>query len=422
LAEESILTDDFLRELMNVGEVDILVGVPTYNDARTVGQVVQAVRAGLLKYFPRQRAVIVNADGGSRDTSRDLVRAASISDLQHASNLHALRTLHCVSTRYPGDPSTGRALHTFVAAAELLRASAVAVVAPDSTTFEPDWIERLLRPVTRQNFDLVTPIYCRHKFDGLLVRNLAYPLVRALYGKRLREPLPSEFAFSGGLAAHILNQDFWEQEPGHVGTELALVISALSGNFKVSQSFLGAKNRSDHAPADLVFALRQTAGVLFWSLESNEPAWRAPEASQPIPTDGPECQVTLDPLRINRKRLYQMFSHGVAELEPVLRTLLSPGTMAELQRIAALPEEQFCYPDELWVRTVYEFAGSYHRQVISRDHIVQALAPLYRGRAYCFLLENRDTSAEQVEANVEGLSQTFERLKPCLLDWWQERK
>ena len=40
MAEESILTDDFLRELINVGEVDILVGVPTYNDARTVGPVI----------------------------------------------------------------------------------------------------------------------------------------------------------------------------------------------------------------------------------------------------------------------------------------------------------------------------------------------------------------------------------------------
>jgi hypothetical protein len=55
LAEESILTDDFLRELINVGEVDILIGVPTYNDAETVGQVLQALRAGLLQYFPGPR-------------------------------------------------------------------------------------------------------------------------------------------------------------------------------------------------------------------------------------------------------------------------------------------------------------------------------------------------------------------------------
>ena len=79
MPDESILSDDFVRELMNVGDVDIVVGVPTYNDARSVGQVVQAVRAGLLKHFPRERSVIINADGGSRDGTQDLVKAAAIS-------------------------------------------------------------------------------------------------------------------------------------------------------------------------------------------------------------------------------------------------------------------------------------------------------------------------------------------------------
>jgi len=213
LPEETILTDDFLRELINVGEV------------------VQAIRAGLLKYFPRQRAVIINADGGSRDGSQELVRAASISDLQHASNVYALRTLHCVSTEYSGGPSSSVALHTILAAAELLQASSCAVIAPDSTNIEPGWIESLLRPVTRDGFDLVTPIYRRHKFDGLLIRNLLYPMNRALYLRRVREPFPLDFAFSGRLGTHFLGQDFWSQEPGRIGAEIYLTISAIAGEW-----------------------------------------------------------------------------------------------------------------------------------------------------------------------------------------------
>src|SRR5215471_13530735 len=100
MPDESILSDAFIHELINVGEVDIVVGVPTHNDGRTVGQVVQAVRSGLLNYFPRERAVIINADGGSRDGTQDLVRAAAISDLSATSDLHALRTLHSISTQY----------------------------------------------------------------------------------------------------------------------------------------------------------------------------------------------------------------------------------------------------------------------------------------------------------------------------------
>ena len=422
MAEESILTDDFLRELINVGEVDILIGVPTYNDAATVGQVVQAVRAGLVEYFPRERAVIVNVDGGSRDATRDLVRAASISDLQRVSDLHALRTLHSISARYAGDPAPGTALHAILTAADLLRAHACAVISPSSANIQPEWINQLLRPVCRENADLVTPVYCRNKFDGLLVRNLLYPMTRALYGRRLREPHPAEFAFSGRLGNHLLAQDIWSQEIGQIGAETYLVIQAVTGGFRLAQSFLGPKLRIDQAAADLVKALRQSVGVLFWALQQHPLASATNGESQPIPTNGPEHQVSVEPVRVNRKRLYQGFTHGVAELEPVLSSILSARTLAELRRAATLAEDDFRYSDELWASTVYEFAASYHKAVISRDHIVQALAPLYRGRAYTFLVENRDAKGEEVEANVEALCQTFERLRPHLLEVWDGGK
>ena len=423
MAEGSILTDDFLRELMNVGEVDILIGVPTFNDAKTVGHVVQAIRAGLLKYFPRHRSVIINADGGSKDGTQDLVRAASISDLQHVSNVSALRTLHCISTQYPGGPASGTALQTILAAAELLRANASAVISPDATSIEPEWMERLLRPVSRDNFDLVTPVYGRHKFEGLLVRSLVYPMSRALYAKRVREPYPTEFAFSGRLGSHFLAQDIWSQEVGHIGAEIYLVISAITGGFKLAQSFVGTKSRvMDHSSGDLVFAMRQTVGVLFWSLEQYFPLWSVQTESQPIPTIEAEHEISEEPIRVNRKRLHEMFVRGVAEIEPVLRSILSVQTLDDLKRAAAVPEENFQYSDELWVRTAYEFAASYHKAVISRDHIIQALAPLYRGKAYTFLEQNRDTTPTEMESNVEALCQTFEHSKPYLLELWNGKK
>lgn len=422
MAEESILTDDFLRELINVGEVDILIGVPTYNHAGTIGQVVQAIRAGLLQYFPRQRAAIINADGGSKDATQELVRAASISDLQRGSSLHALRTLHSISTQYPGPPASGTALRTILAAADLLRATTCAVISPDSTNIEPQWLESLLRPVCRDGVDLVTPLYRRNKFDGLLVRSLVYPMTRALYSKRVREPYPAEFAFSGRLGGYFLGQDIWSQEMAGAGAEIYLTISAIAGNFRLAQSFLGTKSRVEHAPAELVPAMRQTVGVLFWSLEQNFQAWSAYSNSQPIPTIGAEHEISLEPIRVNPKRLHQMFVHGVAELEPVLKSILSAPTLAELQAATAVPEEEFRYSDELWVRTVYDFAVAYRKTVISRDHIVQALPPLYRGKTHTFLLENRDASADEVELNVEALCLAFERLKPYLLELWDGRK
>jgi hypothetical protein len=130
----------------------------------------------------------------------------------------------------------------------------------------------------------------------------------------------------------------------------------------------------------------------------------------------------VEPVRVNRKHLREMFATGVAQLEPVFRSILSASTLSELQRIAALEVSEFNYPADLWAKTVFEFAASYHKAVISRDHIVQALVPLYRGRTLSFLMENRDVSGEDIERNVESLCGEFERLKPYLLEVWADRK
>ncbi len=188
------------------------------------------------------------------------------------------------------------------------------------------------------------------------------------------------------------------------------------------QSFLGTKTQPHRVAGDLVAAMRRTVGVLFSSLDGNFPLWSTIAASQPVTTVGAQSDIMLEPVRVNRKHLHEMFATGVAELEPVFQSILSPSTLSELQRIAALDVKEFSYPAEFWAKTVFEFAASYHKSVISRDHIIQALVPLYRGRTLSYLLENRDVSGEELERNLESLCGEFERLKPYLLEAWADRK
>jgi hypothetical protein len=421
LAEESFLTDDFLRQLMNVGEVDILVGLPTHNNAKTIGSIVQTIQSGILRWFPRERAVIINADGGSRDGTPELVTSVSIDDLRPASNHNALRTLHSISTKYASTPSAanGVAFRTILAAAELLRARACVVMSPESANIEPEWLSKLLGPIYREGFDLVTPTYRRHKFEGLLITNLLYPMTRALYGLRIREAYSPEFGFSGHLGSQFLGQNVWNDGTEGEGVELRFTLAAITGKYRICQSFLGEKDRVEPRAVDLVPVLRQTVGSLFSALEQDFPVWSVLTGSQSAPTTGADQEVLLEPMRVNRKRLREMFSIGVAELESVFQSILSPATLAELQRIARVGEDGFQYPAELWARTVYEFAASYQKSVISRDHIIQALAPLFRGRVAAFLTENRNSSASDVENNIESLCLEFERLKPYLLQMWK---
>ncbi|MGH9528777.1 MAG: hypothetical protein ACRD2S_02535, partial [Terriglobales bacterium] len=296
------------------------------------------------------------------------------------------------------------------------------VISPESVSIEPEWIERLLRPVSHDNVDMVTPIYRRNKVDGLRVRNLVYPMTRALYCNPVREPHPADFAFSGRLASFFLELDVWSQTATQNGAETYFVISAIAGGFRLAQSFLGPRPRTDHSSGDLVLALRQSVGVLFWALGKNFPECLANVAAETITATAADGEVSMEPVRVNRKRLYQMFVHGLEELNPILSSILSPLTLTELVQAATAGEDNFRYSDDLWVRTVYEFAAAYHQEVISPDHVIQALAPLYRGKTYTFLIENRDSTAADVEKSGENLCQTFERLKPYLLEIWNKRK
>ena len=419
MAEDNILPDDLLRQLISVGEVDILVGLHTHNHAKTIEHVVQVIREGLLKYFPRERIAVMNADGGSTDGTPELVRAASITDVRHANSFQTLRTLHCISSQYGAEVSTGRAMQMIFAAADLLRARACAVIAPESSEIQPDWTEKLIRPVYRDRADFVAPVYRRNRFEGILVTNLLYPMTRALYGKSIREPRPGEFAFSDTLASRFVGHPMWNQEAGRLGPEVCVTLEALADGFRIVQSFLGSKGQAERQAADLVTALRQTVGPLFWSMENADGAWSAPPEAPTLLTIGPAFDISTDgAVNVDLALLHQMFCSGTKDLESVLNSIVSADTLSQLQYSASLDEAHFRFSDELWAKAVFEFASAYHHSVMSRDHIIQALAPLYRGRAYTFVTENLNVAPDALGDRIESLCLTFERFKPYLIELW----
>lgn len=420
MAEPSVLSDELLRQLIAVGEADILVGVPTYNNCKTAGQVVRAVQVGFLKYFPRERTVLINPDGGSTDGTIDVVRNATVSDYRTLMTSQPLRTLQRITTPYSGGPGRDHALRTIFAAADLLRAKACAVVSAELQSVTPEWIEGLIRPVYKEQFDFVTPLYHRHKFDGLLINNIMYPMVRAVYGTRVREPLGKEFGVSARLAKTFLNSVLKTGHPARAGTDLRLTTSAIRNGYLICQAFLGPKIHAPHyEEPDLATVFQRVVGTLFDCLESDESFWPARSASAPIPTFGFEYELSLEPVRVNRDRMLQVFRNGVREFAPILRPVLSPETLEAIQRLAETGETHVRFPDDLWVKTVYEFAASYHHTVIHRDHLMQALVPLYLGRTNSFVAENAGASSLEFDHRLEALCLEYERQKPYLIERWK---
>jgi len=416
LSDETLLSDDFIRQLVSVGDVDLLVGIPSRNDCRTVGNVVRAAEESLLRNFRRQRTVLVNVDAGSRDGTPQAVRQAS---LLGANGIESLRTLRWITTNTGSAADGFASFRTVLAAADLLHAKACAVLSASGEGIAPAWIDSLLNPVFSENYDYVAPLYARHKFDGLLTRNLLYPLGRALFGKPMRELRPTEFAFSGRLASECLNRDEWEHDGLQSGPETWMAITAITNSFQCCQTFLGPKPRS--TSGGVVDVIRRTVSGFFWCIESSESFWLKGVNAEPLRTIGPAHQFTSEPVRVDRKKMFQLYRTGVAELSEILRSILDAETHAELVRLAALDENTFRFSNALWVRTIYEFAAAYHHSVIHRDHLVQAFVPIYRGRVHSFLTVHRSDDSEAMEADIEDLCQEFGRQRDFFIARWSTK-
>ncbi len=184
MSAPEILRPEVLARLRGLGHTDIVVGIPSYQNAATIGHVVQAAQTGLAKYFPGSHSVVLNSDGGSTDGTPDVVASTSGPDADVVQVSHPVRPIQRLSVPYHGLPGKGSAFRTIFRAAELLGAKACAVADADLRSITPEWIHLLVAPVVNQGFDYVAPYYHRHKFDGTITNNVVYPVTRALYGRQ----------------------------------------------------------------------------------------------------------------------------------------------------------------------------------------------------------------------------------------------
>lgn len=415
-----ILRKEIQERIAEIGEADILVGIPSYNNARTISHVVKAVHAGLAKYFSERKCVLVNSDGGSTDGTAEIVHRAAIEDFQSILVHHRTEPFFKISTPYHGTPGKGSAFRTIFEIAAALNVKACAVVDSDLRSITPEWVELLIKPVIDGGFDYVAPLYHRHKYDGTITNSIIYPLSRALYGKRVRQPIGGDFGFSGRLAGFYLGKDVWETDVARYGIDIWMTTTAVANNFKICQAFLGAKIHDPKDPgADLSAMLYQVVGATFDLMETYTEGWKAVRGSEGVPTFGFQYTVGLEPVSVNLKRMVERFKLGVEELGDIWKEFLSPEILGVLRKAKESALENFHISDEIWAEIIYLFALAAHRKTINKEHLLKSLTPLYMGRTVSFVNETMASDASEVEDKIERLCITFEANKPFLVDHWE---
>jgi len=418
MADQDLVPSDIAEAVRRQGGVEIIVGLPSYNNAGNISAVAECIRQGLRAAFPGRTALIVNTDSGSTDGTAQEVAAVAESDSIRL--VQAILPARDLDMPYHGIPGKAQGLHLTLRIARMAGARACIMWSPDITPVAPEWLGMLIRPVVEQGFDFAVPLYARHKFDGSITNGIVRPLLRSLYGRHMRQPMGGEYAFSAALVDRYLGQNVWDTDQARFGSDIWTATQALCGSFKLCQVQLGAKQQATSGtPLDLGTTLGQILGVLFEDMMRNAAVWQKVRGAQPIPVFGVAPDSVPATVTFDVRKLVDSFRLGIRNLQDLWSAVLPPATLLEIRRVANTPPESFTLPDDLWCRTVFDFALGYRTRSLSRSHLLGAFLPLYLGWLASFVCEMQSATHAQSEVRLERLCQAYEAQKPYLISRWR---
>ncbi|MDL1973442.1 MAG: glycosyltransferase [Deltaproteobacteria bacterium] len=394
-----------------IKSAQIVVAIPSYNEAKLIGFPTKMASEGLVRYFGDKTSVIINCDNNSPDGTKEAFLGTST----EVSKIY-------LSTP-PGVKGKGNNFKNLFRKACELGAEAIVCVDADLKSITPRWIKNLGEPIF-EDFGFVAPLYVRHKYDGTITNNIAYPMLRSIYGRRVRQPIGGDFAFSGKLAELYLKQDSWQDAVSQFGIDIWMTVTAITNNIPICQSFMGRPKI--HKPKDPSSSLGpmfiQVVGTIFDLMARNPDSWKDIKWSKPTAIIGFGLGETEQPppVDVNVERLYENFIKGFNKHKDILKRILQENIYAKLNEIKALSFDNFEFPSNLWAMILMDFVIAYKNESVERTETLEALIPLYFGRTCSFVVESNSMTTQQAEEMIEDQCIIFEKNKPYLLKKWFE--
>jgi hypothetical protein len=383
----------------------VVVGIPSEPDPLGASDAAGAVQVALRRAYEGQRTLSVVLSGDPRGAiapGEPIPSGAGDPP-----------------TVYAGSGDAAAALPALLELSVALGAPACALVEALPRPDVPGWLRTLLDPVLSGGCDLVAPAYARGRFDGVMVTGIVYPLTRALFGHRLRQPLGPEIVLSSRLADLLLRDPSWLRDPLHAGGDLWVITMAIARECRMAQVVIGPRPRRPAQHTDVPAALARVLGTVFHEMELHAHRWMRVRGSVPVATFGAEDGAEDAAPPPSPDPLVAAFALGWQDLRRLWTDVMPPQTLLALQRIPREPASAFRIPDALWARVLYDFAVGWRVKVMDRDMLLRSLTPLYLGWVASFVNEVAGLDHQQVEARVEQLCAAFEAEKRYLISRWR---
>jgi hypothetical protein len=224
------------------GWVNTVVGIPARNEVATIASVALAADAGLRRTCPTG-GLIVLADNGSTDGTPDAFLAAATTEEQLV-----------VRSEAQGS-GKGTNVMALVRLALERNADRLILLDADVRSAEPAWIDRLASAVDCAEPTLAVPTYRRNRYEANTTNHLASPLLAALFGRPLQQPIGGEFALNRALLRRVAQ---W-QHPASAclyGIDIWLTANTVREDHHIVEVPLGVKLHNSPFPKILHLPLQ----------------------------------------------------------------------------------------------------------------------------------------------------------------------
>ncbi len=374
-----------------IKKAEIIVGVPSYNEADTISNVVKKVDAGLKRYFKRRSAVIINADNNSPDNT-----AASFLNTR-------TKTPKIYVSTSPGVAGKGNNLRNIFLKAKELDARACMIVDSDIKNITPKWTKCLIGSVL-QGYDYASPVFFRDEDDASITNHICYPLVYGLLGYNIRQPIAGEIGFSKPLALYWLKQK-WFLEARKFGIDIFMTLNAIKGGFKFCKVDLGSKIHKLSSPK-LDFMFLEVAGAFFRLLFENQNLWQKTINLREIPLVCRAKAVKYPDFEIDYQRFEARSRIEFLKRRKFIKNNISQEVWEEVERV--FEKKSLYINSALWSRIVYEALCAYQGKPKSgKQEIIRSLRVFYFARMASFDKECSGKNKKQIEKIIQQQARIF---------------
>ncbi|SFM62656.1 glycosyltransferase family 2 protein [Thermodesulforhabdus norvegica] len=395
-----------------VDKAEIVVAIPTFNEASNIRNLVVAVDRGLKQFYGDRESVIINCDNHSLDGTRETFLGTET------------ETPKIYISTAPGEKGKGRNIRNLFDKARLLDPQVIVILEADIRNIAPRWIYCFVEPVLR-GAGFVTPLYASHKYEDTMEALLLYPLLRSLYGRRLRRPIAGECAFGKNLLdVFTTSTDQWTEPMLEDGIDIWMAVTATATRVPVCQTVMGSRkiHRFKDPYSQINRAFTNTVGVFFDLMTTFQDRWTKIKWSKPtilFNADALEMEGPV-PVEINTPRLFELFARGVERYHPLLEGILNKPELHKIEEIKSMGFENFSFPSHTWANTLFDVAVAYRdAEKEQKQDILNALLLLYYGKVVSFVKKTERMSTQQAEEIIDRECMTFEENKRYLVTKWK---